>query len=308
MSAIAETPLISLIVIVHNGAGTIDRALESVKRQTYAHYELLVLDAASTDGTQAIIEQYRDILTYYHSRPDNGPYDAFHQSFALAKGDIIGLLNADDWLSPEALAEVVALYHAHPHAQIFSFGIQEHQLLTDGTLAPGRYLPAQTDAQFTLADGLYCHGLTQFYARDVIAREGSYKVEQYPQLADREFYIRLGLQNLPRAGVDKPLYHFLVHPQSNSMSGNIPKTAAMLAETLDVARNCLKRRDIDAAQRRLFARWYSFNAVRTAWFQWRARQCGAAVKTMLGALRQPLELIAILRDHRLPPAFRPRHG
>jgi len=98
----AGQPLVSYVTVVRNNKATLARTIESVQAQTYANVEHLVLDGASTDGTVELIESFGDRLDYYVSEPDAGLYDAVNKIIALARGQLICVLNSDDWLTPHA--------------------------------------------------------------------------------------------------------------------------------------------------------------------------------------------------------------
>lgn len=97
-----EQPLVSYITVVRNNTATLARTIESVQRQTYANVEHIVLDGASTDGTLDLILRYGDRLDYFVSEPDKGLYDAVNKAIPLARGQLICILNSDDWLEPDA--------------------------------------------------------------------------------------------------------------------------------------------------------------------------------------------------------------
>ncbi len=98
---------VSIITVAYNSAETIRDTLESVRQQTYPHVEHIVVDGASTDGTADIARAFRHVARVV-SEPDQGAYDAMNKGIALARGDIIGLLNADDtYTSPDAIQWVV---------------------------------------------------------------------------------------------------------------------------------------------------------------------------------------------------------
>lgn len=97
-----ERPLVSYVTAVRNNAATLRRAIASVQQQTYTPVEHVILDGASTDGTLEVIEQNADRLDYYASAPDAGVYDALNKAIPLARGDLICVLNSDDWLEPTA--------------------------------------------------------------------------------------------------------------------------------------------------------------------------------------------------------------
>lgn len=98
---------VSIITVAYNSAETIRDTLESVRQQTYPHLEHIVVDGASTDGTADIARSFRHVAQVV-SEPDQGAYDAMNKGIALAQGDIIGLLNADDaYASPDAVRWMV---------------------------------------------------------------------------------------------------------------------------------------------------------------------------------------------------------
>ncbi|VTU19030.1 PGL/p-HBAD biosynthesis glycosyltransferase/MT3031 [Variovorax sp. PBL-E5] len=102
-----DEPLVSYVTIVRNNAATLARTIESVQLQSYANVEHIVLDGASTDGTLELIKQHADRLDYFASEPDGGLYDALNKVIPLARGQLICVLNSDDWLEPDA-AEIAA--------------------------------------------------------------------------------------------------------------------------------------------------------------------------------------------------------
>ncbi|RWM31968.1 glycosyltransferase [Mesorhizobium sp.] len=98
----AERPLVTYVTVVRNNTTTLARTIESVQRQTYPNVEHIVLDGASTDGTLDLIRQYADRIDYFVSEPDKGLYDAVNKAVPLARGQLICILNSDDWLEPDA--------------------------------------------------------------------------------------------------------------------------------------------------------------------------------------------------------------
>ena len=103
----SSTPKVSLVTVVRNGAAHIEKCISSVLNQTYPGIEYIIIDGGSTDGTLAITDKYRNRIATIISEPDNGIADAFNKGLKLANGEITGLLNADDWLEPDAIMNVV---------------------------------------------------------------------------------------------------------------------------------------------------------------------------------------------------------
>lgn len=102
--------LITIITVVFNGRDHIENTIKSVISQDYYNVEYIVIDGGSTDGTIQILSKYNDNLDYWISEPDDGIADAFNKGIKLAKGEVIGLINADDYFMPNALRYVMKIH------------------------------------------------------------------------------------------------------------------------------------------------------------------------------------------------------
>ena len=112
--------LISVITVCYNSEKTIRDTIESVLNQTYGQVEYLVIDGRSTDRTVAIAREYapRFAAKGYRytivSEPDRGIYDAMNKGIRMAAGEIVGIINSDDWYEPDALETVSRTYAEEP--------------------------------------------------------------------------------------------------------------------------------------------------------------------------------------------------
>jgi glycosyltransferase involved in cell wall biosynthesis len=97
----------SIVTVVRNAADTIGDTLRSVAAQTYRDREHVVADGGSTDGTLEILEAEASRLGALQSKPDKGIYDGFNNGLALASGDVVAFLNADDFYEDERVLEDV---------------------------------------------------------------------------------------------------------------------------------------------------------------------------------------------------------
>lgn len=92
---------ISIITVTYNSAKTLADTLNSVLSQTYTNYEVIIVDGCSKDCTMDIVRNYEGVFAgrlSYISEPDQGIYDAMNKGIAMATGDIVGILNSDDFL------------------------------------------------------------------------------------------------------------------------------------------------------------------------------------------------------------------
>jgi len=104
---------VSIITVSYNSAETILDTIESVRNQTYPYIEYIVVDGGSTDGTVDILKENDAIIDDWVSEPDEGIYDAMNKGIQMSTGDIIGILNSDDWYEPEAVETAVQAFNEH---------------------------------------------------------------------------------------------------------------------------------------------------------------------------------------------------
>ena len=107
---------ISIITPTFNSVKTISDTIESIVTQTHQDIEYIIIDGGSTDGTLAIIEDYiKKFNIQFISEPDQGLYDAMNKGIRLATGEIVGILNSDDFYKDEKVLEkVVACFNNDP--------------------------------------------------------------------------------------------------------------------------------------------------------------------------------------------------
>lgn len=97
---------ISIITVCLNSERTIEQTIQSVIRQDYADCEYIIIDGGSVDRTLEIIDRYKENISLVISEPDEGIYDAMNKGILLSTGDIIGIINSDDWYEPDVLKKV----------------------------------------------------------------------------------------------------------------------------------------------------------------------------------------------------------
>ena len=99
---------ISLITVCYNAESTIKQCIQSVISQNFGNLEYIIIDGGSTDNTVRYINEYKDSIHLFLSEPDKGIYDAMNKGIKMASGDIVGMLNADDYFAAEDVLSTVA--------------------------------------------------------------------------------------------------------------------------------------------------------------------------------------------------------
>ena len=175
---------ISVITVCYNSHATIADAIQSVVDQQWPEVEHIVIDGGSTDGTLAILERFRPHLAVLVSEPDNGIYDAMNKGLALATGDVVCFLNADDvYADATVLAEVAQQMCAHQlDALLADVGFFN---AGDPTRMTRRYRSDRFSPEQLAWGWMPAHpGL--FLTRDVVQRVGKFKTD-YRIAGDYEY-------------------------------------------------------------------------------------------------------------------------
>tara|TARA_B100001057_G_C22627757_1_gene863159 strand:- start:4 stop:768 length:765 start_codon:yes stop_codon:yes gene_type:complete len=106
---------ISIITVTYNSENFIENCVCSVLNQTYKNVEYIVIDGKSSDNTLNKLKKYSKNISKIVSEKDHGTYEAMNKGVKLAKGEIVGLLNSDDfYASNEVLSRVASIFKSNP--------------------------------------------------------------------------------------------------------------------------------------------------------------------------------------------------
>lgn len=181
-----EKPLISIVTACLNSEKTIRTTIESVLNQTYKNYEYVIKDGGSKDSTLDIAREYEAAFggrLRIVQQKDKCMYEAMNQGIQMTTGDIIGIINSDDYYSPETLERVAALYEAAETDLLVVIGDMERVSETGELIY--RYHFTQD-----MVDRKDCFGHpSMFAARAVYDRIGLYDTS-YKLAADGDWQYR----------------------------------------------------------------------------------------------------------------------
>lgn len=195
-----DKPLISVITVVFNGAVYLEQTINSVISQPYNNVEYIVIDGGSTDGTLEIIKKYAQQIDYWTSEADEGISDAFNKGVSLCTGELVGIINADDWYESGVFKQI----SMHSQYDIIHGQIQYWR----GDLKKEIFIPSQDqlDKEMTLNHPT-CFVRLNFYKKhgafnnkfkiamdyDLLLRAKGYKASF--------FYLPLVISNMRYSGV-----------------------------------------------------------------------------------------------------------
>lgn len=179
---------ISIVTATYNCASSVADCLASVAGQVYADVEHVVIDGASTDGTLEVLQAHRDSLAVLVSEPDSGIYGALNKGIALATGEVVGVLHADDiFCSTDTLIAVASVFEREPSIDIV-FG----DVVYTGLANPNKILRFYSGVRFAswkLRFGFMPPHTATFFRKSIFDRHGSYRSD-YMSAGDFEFFVR----------------------------------------------------------------------------------------------------------------------
>jgi glycosyltransferase involved in cell wall biosynthesis len=207
---------ISLITVVYNAESTIPACIESVITQSFNNIEHIIIDGASTDGTIQIIEKYKHHLTHFVSEPDKGIYDAMNKGIKLATGDVVGILNADDFFADNTVLSVIADAFAKKNTDII-YGDLDY-INAGGKVIRKWRSGAFTSKSFNL--GWMPPHPTFYCKRNLFEKFGFYSLN-YGTAADYELMLRyLYVNKLSASHINKVIIKMKTGGKSNKSLNN----------------------------------------------------------------------------------------
>ena len=178
---------ISIITVVWNNEDTIKDAIDSVLAQTYENIEYIIIDGASSDGTVEIVKSYGNKITKFLSEKDNGLYDAMNKGIVQATGDIVGILNSDDFYIDEFVIEkVVQEFKDKEVDSLFADLVFVKPENLDKTV---RYYDSSHFRPEKFAYGWMPAHPTFFVRKEIYDKYGTFKLD-YKIAADYEILVR----------------------------------------------------------------------------------------------------------------------
>lgn len=207
-----ELPRITVITPSLNQGRYIRQNILSVLAQDYPGLEHIVVDGGSTDGTLAVLKEFPHLR--WISEPDRGQADALNKGLALATGDIVGWLNADDWYEPGIFAAVARAFELP----------ETHWAVGGITMAyePAGPLLRQASPPITyralLRDPDIVRQPPAFFRRNLLEQAGGWNIV-YHMVMDYDLWLRLARRSSPLPVAANWAY-FRIHPEQKTTYRN----------------------------------------------------------------------------------------
>tara|TARA_B100000795_G_scaffold249887_1_gene217703 strand:- start:502 stop:1260 length:759 start_codon:yes stop_codon:yes gene_type:complete len=174
-----KKPKITIITVTKNSSKTLNRCIKSVAQQGFKNYEHIIIDGNSSDNTIQIIRSNKKYLRYAESKKDKNLWEAINKGIKIANGEIIGILNSDDILYPNAL-KIVNEYFKNNSID-FLFGAVKKKRVYQG------FSPEKIGYRFNI----YPSHSVGFYVKKKIHKQIGLYNENLMYCSDYDFFYKL---------------------------------------------------------------------------------------------------------------------
>lgn len=195
---------VSIITVCYNSEKTIRKTIESVLNQTYKNIEYIIVDGASKDGTLDIINEYREAFEkrlIVVSEPDDGIYYAMNKGIKISTGDLIGIINSDDWYEEDAVEKIIKNYiEKHESEYEVYYGMT-------GIIKEGALITVSKSSHENLENEMISHP-SCFVTKSSYDKYGGFNTK-YSSVADYDLMLRYKRSNIIRfIPVDEHIANF----------------------------------------------------------------------------------------------------
>ena len=211
MTGATETPLVSIITPVYNGAKYLDELIRSVLEQDYPCIEHIVIDDGSTDNgaTVAVLAKYPHLRWW--TRENRGQYPTLNEGLAAAKGSVVGIISADDkYVVPSTLSDAVAFLQNH--SDIASVYGRTLRMDSDGHLLPfDPTLRREPFPAWFLRHALLLQHCSLFVSASLIRQHELWFDQSFKYAGDWDWIIRISIAG-KMGYLDRPMSLYREHP------------------------------------------------------------------------------------------------
>lgn len=194
----------SIVIPVYNSVDYISGCLESIYRQTYNNFEMIIIDGGSRDGTTDVINRNLKSVSYFISEPDNGQTEAINKGLKRAQGDYLCWINADERWNPDTLQIAVDIFQSEPGIDL----VYGNALMTNESNSYRfiKYPPSRFPFLNMFLSGDVIPSDATFWRRNLLDKAGYLDQDNFARLSmDYDWFLRLTHAARKIRYVNKPL-------------------------------------------------------------------------------------------------------
>lgn len=224
-----DKPLVSVITVVYNGKDFLEETILSVINQSYDNVEYIIIDGGSSDGSVDIIKKYEERVDYWVSERDSGIYDAINKGIRLCNGEIIGIVNADDYLYIDSLKKIANIFQEKE--LMFTYGVVD-LMNKEGKVFDTAVSIGKNNFKYRFFKHMpYLHP-TIFIRAEVYKKLGLYSTE-YKLSSDYDFTLKLAFSDLENIRLDFPTGVFRLGGQSGGTKSYIENHNLLISHNVN---------------------------------------------------------------------------
>ena len=193
---------VSIVTPTYNAEKFIEKNINSVISQGTRNIEHILVDAMSKDNTLKIVNRYKDHFSKIIIEKDNGIYDGMNKGILASKGELIGILNADDYYNDETINKVLETYELSSKKNVVIYGdmyieYEQTKVISIGDLSNNAFQTGKFQINHP----------TVFVSKSLYDKIGLFDIN-YSAAADREFLLRAHYNKVEFLKIENPLATF----------------------------------------------------------------------------------------------------
>jgi glycosyltransferase involved in cell wall biosynthesis len=212
-------PRVTVVMAVYNAAEFLHEAVASVLAQTYRDFELIAVDDLSRDNSLAILQSFNDSRLHIIKHDVNkGAALTRNDALAVARGELVAIMDADDICAPNRLERQVAFLDAHPNVGLVGAGVFDN-IDSSGAVLYTSYLPEDNETiQRTLVERWCFLHPSIMFRKKFYDRVGGYR-KPFEPAEDHDFILRI-LEHCEAHNIYEPLVKYRLNPKGLSVFGH----------------------------------------------------------------------------------------
>jgi glycosyltransferase involved in cell wall biosynthesis len=214
LAILSEKPLFSVLIANYNNGRFLKNCIDSIVAQTYSSWEIIFVDDASTDDSLKILESYKHLPIKVITNPKNeGCGFSKHKAAEEANGELLGYVDPDDTLTPDALEVMVNAFHTHPNAGLIYSRYYHCDIHLNILSTSSHQLQIPPQSSF-LEIGKACISQFAVFRSSVFCATGGIH-PMFRRAVDHDLYLKLE-EIAPTIFIDKALYNYRDNPKGIS--------------------------------------------------------------------------------------------